>query len=345
MADISEVMDIGTAERLFGFHGAYTREELSAAYRKAIRDNHPDFAKDDADKEARTRKSAAINAAYRKLMPLFSGKPSGYRMACSPEKGTASNSTGAAHATSGATRTATGSTARADSNATGKAAGNGTAGQGKGATARRSRPQGRAAGTGTSGAAGNVSGTGKEQAQGKTSRSGSKSSSKRKKTAAGKGSRNERGKGKGRKTPATTQPSGSEDSAGFDAFYASAVKRAVDSAGSRAGSGAPVTTPGAESPDPKLVAEYLRRTKMKKAVPEWMGRNEGLRRTIRTVMLVVFAFVGFLGGTLGLPSAVANAGFIALVVEGLSGLISKCAFKWVANRVVGKAIDLSDGRS
>lgn len=333
MADTDEGMDISAAERLLGFHDAYTKAELSSAYRKAIKDNHPDFAKSDADKEARTRRSAAINNAYRKLMPLFSGKPAGYRMSCSPEKSTTTNAADTTHAATDTSHATTASSSAAyqyewtsyhpwsqDETATATD----TAGAATGSRSHtKSRTNGDAQRNQANGGGGNDS---------KGSRKGATTKAR---------------KSQGTSSRPTTKSAYAQTDDPYDEFMRRAAAYAATNpvhVSSSQGQAQPAsqTAAPAPAPDPKLVAQRLRKIRLEKAMPEWMERNDGVRRAIRTVMLVVFVALGFFGGPLGMPSAVANAGFIALVVEGFSGIISRSTFKWIASRVVGRALDLSE---
>lgn len=79
-----EESSIAAAEAELGLSGSYTKDDLVKTYRKLIKENHPDRAEDDTDKEARMKRTAAVNDSYRRLLALFGSRPEGYTVTCSP---------------------------------------------------------------------------------------------------------------------------------------------------------------------------------------------------------------------------------------------------------------------
>lgn len=60
-------------ERLLYLHEPYSKETLTVAYKKAIKESHPDFAIDEEDKRIRNVLTASVNNAYRTLRTQFNG--------------------------------------------------------------------------------------------------------------------------------------------------------------------------------------------------------------------------------------------------------------------------------
>lgn len=60
-------MSIEQAIRILGLPSDFTHQQLVTAYKTAVKANHPDFAKDDEDRQHRVAESVKINKAYKLL--------------------------------------------------------------------------------------------------------------------------------------------------------------------------------------------------------------------------------------------------------------------------------------